>query len=165
MNFMTRLWRQDLAWAGVILVMAAAIGLWQGQRLIPLSNNLWDLKVQMEERRAQRQGFKGIALARAYDLFQKGEVLFIDARPASEYAVAHIPRALNLTLADLEEEGAKKIAGIAKNQEMVVYCSSVDCEWAQMVVQKLEALGFTQIVIFWDGLGVWETSGYPVDKS
>lgn len=162
---MTHLWRQDLAWAGVILVMAAAIGLWQGRGLIPLSNDLWKMKAQMDERNAQQQGFKGIALARAYDLFQKGEALFIDARPASEYAEAHIPRALNLTLTDLEKEGAKKVAGIAKNQEIVIYCNSVNCDWAKMVVQKLEALGFTQMVIFWDGLGVWEMSGYPVDKS
>ncbi len=162
---MTRLWRQDLAWAGLILVTAAGVGLLQGQSLIPLSRELRHVQAQMDGNYAERRKMNGINLARAYDLFQQEKARFIDARPASEFAETHIPRALNLPPEELEKAGAEKIAGLAKNQEMVVYCNSEDCDFALTVAEKLKSWGFTRVMIFWDGMETWKKSGYPVEHS
>jgi rhodanese-related sulfurtransferase len=162
---MTRLWRQDLAWAGLILVMAAGLGYWQEHKLIPLARELGHIQVETDKRHAEHQHMKAISLATTYNLFQQGKALFIDARPAREYAERHIPRALNLPPEELEKSGAKRVAGIAKDRKIVVYCSSVNCDLALDATEKLESLGFTRIVIFWDGFFAWNRAGYPVTSS
>ena len=107
---MQRLWRQDLAWAAYILGLAVLIGLLQQW---PLVRQSWqgELTAALEQARSQRrqeefQGVKTINLAQAYALFQKKQALFIDARPADEYAELHIPKALNITPEMLDNAGA-----------------------------------------------------------
>ena len=79
-----RLVAQDLAWAGVILLLAAVVGIGQQWRLVRLSLN-GALASHLEEQRQQRrqvefQGVKTLNLAQAYAIFQGGQALFVDAR-------------------------------------------------------------------------------------
>jgi rhodanese-related sulfurtransferase len=166
---MNRVWRHDLAWAGYILALAVLVGLvqqwplvrqsWQGQLVTRLE------QVRSQRRQIQFQGVKTINLAQAYALFQQGRALFIDARPSDEYAELHVPKALNLTLSMLEAEGAKKLAGIAKDREIVVYCSQASCDLSLEVAEKLQALGFTRVRAFMGGFRAWDEAGYPADTS
>ena len=97
---MNRVWRHDLAWAGVILGVGLLLGLmqhwelvhksWQGE-LTPLLSQVRD-----QRRAEQFQGVKTVNLAQAYALFQQGS-LFIDARPADEFDELHVPKSLNIT--------------------------------------------------------------------
>jgi rhodanese-related sulfurtransferase len=166
---MSRVWRHDLAWAGYIVGLAVLVGLIQQWPLVRLS---WQgqLTSRLEQMRSQRrqvqfQGVKTINLAQAYAMFQQGRVLFIDARPADEYAELHVPKALNLTLSMLKADGAKKLAGIAKDREIVVYCSQASCDLSLEVAEKLQALGFTRVQAFMEGFRAWDEAGYPADTS
>lgn len=166
---MSRVWRHDLAWAGYILGLAVLVGLvqqwplvrtaWQGQLVTRLE------QARSQRRRVQFQGVKTINLAQAYALFQQGRALFIDARPADEYAELHVPKALNLTLSMLKADGAKKLAGIPKDREIVVYCSQASCDLSLEVAEKLQTLGFTRVRAFMGGFRVWDEAGYPADTS
>jgi rhodanese-related sulfurtransferase len=160
---MNRLWKQDLAWAGFILVLAAAMGLWQQWRLVPLAKEIYKLEGQIDQRRAQHHGLSSVKLATAYELFQRGRALFIDSRPAGEYSEMHIPGALNLSLEELGKEGAEKVKNIAKDRQIVVYCGSMSCDLALMVGEKLVSLGFTRVMVFLGGLSTWEKTGYPTE--
>lgn len=166
---MNRLWRQDLAWAAFILGVAALLGLMQQW---PLVRQSWrgELAARIDQVRSQRrqeefQGIKTVNLAQAYGLFQQGQALFIDARPAEEYAELHIPKALHLTPEILENGGAAKVAGIAKDREIVVYCSQVSCDLALRVAEKLQALGFSRVMAFMGGFRSWDEAGYPADTN
>jgi rhodanese-related sulfurtransferase len=166
---MSRVWRHDLAWAGYILGLAVLVGLVQQW---PLVRQSWQgqLATRLEQERSQRrqvqfQGVKTINLAQAYAKFQQGRALFIDARPADEYAELHVPRALNLTLSMLEADGAKKLASIAKDREIVVYCSQASCDLSLEVAEKLQGLGFTRVQAFMGGFRAWDEAGYPADTS
>jgi rhodanese-related sulfurtransferase len=166
---MSRVWRHDLAWAGYILGLAVVVGLvqqwplvrqsWQGHLTTRLA------QVRHQRRQVMFQGVKTINLAQAYAMFQQGRALFIDARPADEYAELHVPLALNLPLSALKAEGAKKLAGIAKDREIVVYCSQASCDLSLEVAEKLQALGFTRVKAFVGGFRVWDQAGYPADTS
>ena len=163
---MNRVWRQDLAWAGFILGAAVLFGLvqqwplvrqsWQGE-LAPLLSQVRD-----QRRAEQFQGVKTVNLAQAYALFQQGS-LFIDARPADEFNELHVPKSLNITPDMVEAGVAEKVAGLARDREIVVYCGQVSCDLALKVAEKLQSLGFTRVMAFMGGFRAWDEAGYPAD--
>ena len=166
---MNRLWRQDLAWAAYILGLAVLIGLLQQW---PLVRQSWrgELASRIEQARSQRrqeqfQGVQTVNLAQTYALFQQGQALFIDARPADEYAEIHVPKAVNITPSMLENGAAEKVAGIVKDREIVVYCSQESCDLALRVAEKLQSLGFSRLQVFMGGFRAWDEAGYPADTS
>jgi rhodanese-related sulfurtransferase len=166
---MSRIWRQDLVWAASILGLAVLIGLLQQG---PLVRQAWEghLTARLEEARQQRrhdtfQGVKTINLTQAYALFQSGKVLFIDARPADEFAEIHVPQALNITPEMLEKQGPAPLRGIAKEREIVVYCSQTSCDLSLKVAEKLQALGFSRVRAFMGGWRAWDEAGYPAATS
>lgn len=168
---MTRrgLLRQDLAWAAFLLVLAAAFGLAKHWPLVNLSFQ-GKLVAHLEERRAHRrqaqfQGVRTLNLAQAYELFQKGQSLFIDARKPEEYAELHITGAVNLSPEKLQKPDNPALSGIAKERQIVVYCAEAHCDIALKVAEKLQSLGFTQVAAFLGGFKGWDEAGYPVDTS
>jgi rhodanese-related sulfurtransferase len=163
---MSRVWRQDLVWAGVILGAGLLLGLmqhwelvhksWQGQ-LSPLLSQVRD-----QRRAEQFQGVKTVNLAQAYALFQQGS-LFIDARPADEFNELHVPKSLNITPDQVSAGLAEKVADLARDREIVVYCGQVSCDLALEVAEKLQSLGFTRVMAFMGGFRAWDEAGYPAD--
>ncbi len=163
---MNRVWRQDLAWAGFILGVGLLLGLmqhwelvhksWQGE-LAPLLSQVRD-----QRRAEQFQGVKTVNLAQAYALFQQG-ALFIDARPADEFHELHVPKSLNITPDMVAAGVAEKVAGLARDREIVVYCGQVSCDLALKVAEKLQSLGFTRVMAFMGGFRAWDEAGYPAD--
>ncbi len=159
-----------MAWAAYILGLAMLIGLVQQW---PLVRQSWrgELATRLEQARSQRrqeqfQGVQTVNLAQAYALFQQGQALFIDARPADEYAELHIPKAISLPEALVEKKGVGGVlAGIPKEHQIVVYCGMVSCNAALTVAEKLEAQGFSQVTVFLGGFRAWDEAGYPADTS
>ena len=163
---MNRVWRQDLAWAGFILGAAVLFGLVQQW---PLARQAWRgelsplLSQVRDQRRAEQfQGVKTVNLVQAFALFQQG-ALFIDARPADEFAELHVPKSLNITPSIVEAGVAEKVAGLARDREIVVYCGQVSCDLALEVAEKLQSLGFTRVMAFMGGFRAWDEAGYPAD--
>jgi len=163
---MNRVWRQDLAWAGFILGAAVLFGLVQQW---PLARQAWRgelsplLSQVRDQRRAEQfQGVKTVNLVQAFALFQQG-ALFIDARPADEFAELHVPNSLNITPSMVEAGAAEKVAGLARDREIVVYCGQVSCDLALEVAEKLQSLGFTRVMAFMGGFRAWDEAGYPAD--
>lgn len=163
---MNRVWRQDLAWAGFILGAAVLLGLMQHWELVHKSwqGELAPLLAQARDQRRveQFQGVETVNLTQAYALFQQG-ARFIDARPADEFNELHVPKSLNIT-PDMVEAGlAEKVAGLARDREIVVYCGQVSCDLALKVAEKLQSLGFTRVTAFIGGFRAWDEAGYPAD--
>lgn len=164
---MNRVWRQDLTWAGFILGVALLLGLMQQWELVHRS---WrgELVSHLEQVRDQRrqeqfQGVKTVNLAQAYALFQQGQARFIDARPAEEFAELHVPKSLNITPGMVAAGVAEKVAGLAKDREIVVYCGQASCDLALKVAEQLQALGYTRVTAYIGGFRAWDEAGYPAD--
>jgi rhodanese-related sulfurtransferase len=164
---MIRTWRQDLTWAGVILGLAVLAGLVQQW---PLVRQSWqgELAQRLSEAREQRrqeqfQGVPTVNLEQAYARFQAGGALFIDARPPDEYAELHVPKALNIPPSLVETGLAEKVAGLAKDREILVYCGQVSCDLSLKVADKLQGLGFTRVAVYMGGFKAWDEAGYPAD--
>lgn len=162
----TRIILQDLAGAGLILVLAGIFGFWQHWPSVDASFR-GQLTAYLENARNQRRetvykGMATVSLPQAHQLFQQQETIFIDARPTAEYVELHIPGAINLPAERLEQEEPKGLAETPKGQRIVVYCSQVNCEASLKVAQKLRSLGYTGVVVFLGGFRAWDEAGYPV---
>ena len=162
------LW-QDLTWAFFLLVLAVGFGLVKQWGLVSLAfqGDLADHLAKMREQRREQQfqGVKTLNLAQAYELFQEGRTLFIDARKDEEYAELHIAAAVNLPLEKLKDKDNPALANIAKERRIVVYCGEANCDLALKVAEKLQAAGFTRVEAYLGGFRAWDEAGYPVDTS
>ena len=159
--------RGDLAWAGFILLVAAAFGLFHHLPLVRLACK-GELRAHLVHMRTERrqvkfQGVKTVSLDQAYALLNRRQALFIDARPAAEFMELHIQGAVNLTPEMAEKGETQALTAVAKESRIVAYCGQVSCDAALKVAEKLQALGFTQVSAFLAGFRAWDEAGYPVD--
>ena len=81
----------------------------------------------------------------------------LDARSYDEYEVSHLSQAHWVGYDDFQEE---LVESLDKNQATVVYCS-VGYR-SEKVVQKLIALGFTNVYNLYGGLFEWVNRGHEV---
>lgn len=89
-----------------------------------------------------------------------------DDRPILVNALAHegfdearIPGSINIPASD-----AVRVAPdlLAKDQPIVVYCSSHSCTASPTLAQKLVDLGFSEVIDFEGGIDEWEREGFPM---
>ena len=88
---------------------------------------------------------------------KSGEVTLLDVRPEEEYAAGHLPEAINIPLAQLEEMLDK----LPRDKEIVAYCRGPYCTLSHEAVQRLRQLGY-RIRRFEEGYPEWKAAGLPV---
>ena len=54
-------------------------------------------------------------------------------------------------------------AALAKDEEVVVYCSNFDCHASLATIQKLRAQGYQNVRHYAGGLIDWEAGGLPLE--
>jgi len=92
------------------------------------------------------------------DRLKAGLVTVLDVRPEDEFALGHLPGAINIPLGALE----KRLADLDPRQEIVAYCRGPYCVLSYEAVALLRARGF-KVRRLEDGLPEWRAAGLPVD--
>ncbi|ANT50012.1 ArsR/SmtB family transcription factor [Mesorhizobium amorphae] len=87
-----------------------------------------------------------------------GLVTVIDVRPPDEFALGHVPGAINVPLADLQA----RLPEIDPDREIVAYCRGPWCVMSFEAVAALRECGF-QARRLEDGLPEWKAAGLPVE--
>ena len=117
-------------------------------------------EVEMIKRR-YLEGKKGMEPVNRDDLLKRvrdGSVTVLDVRPAAEYQTAHIPGALSVPLAQLQEI----LAELPVDQEIVAYCRGPYCVLAVQAVEILREKGFNAIRLE-ESIQDWRALGFPVE--
>ena len=99
----------------------------------------------------------------AKEIYDKGHVLFVDARSQDNYEQGHIPGSASLPLGQFDEMIESFLSKHALDQPMVTYCSGRTCEDSHNLARLLLEAGFTDVRVFIDGFPGWEAEGYPVE--
>ncbi|MBZ0138545.1 MAG: metalloregulator ArsR/SmtB family transcription factor [Pseudorhodoplanes sp.] len=86
-----------------------------------------------------------------------GEVIVLDVRPPDEFALGHLPGAVNVPLRELEA----RLAELDPAHEVVAYCRGPYCVLSYEAVAALRARGF-KVRRLEDGLPEWRAAGLPV---
>jgi ArsR family transcriptional regulator len=86
-----------------------------------------------------------------------GEVTILDVRPEDEFALGHLPGAVNIPLRELE----MRLAEFDSALEIVAYCRGPYCVLSYEAVAVLRTRGFKARRLE-DGLPEWRAAGLPV---
>lgn len=87
-----------------------------------------------------------------------GLVTVLDVRPEDEFAVGHLPGALNIPLAELE----RRLEELPVDREVIAYCRGPYCVLSFEAVSALRARGYL-VRRLEDGYPEWKAAGLPVE--
>jgi ArsR family transcriptional regulator len=105
----------------------------------------------------QRDGLDPVSREELLQKCHAGEVTVLDVRPADEFALGHLPEAVNIPVRELEA----RLAELDPAQEIVAYCRGPYCVLSYEAVAALRARGFNARRLE-DGLPEWRAAGLPI---
>jgi ArsR family transcriptional regulator len=87
-----------------------------------------------------------------------GLVTILDVRPEDEFALGHLPGAVNIPLSKLEH----RLAELPVDREVIAYCRGPYCVLSFEAVAALRARGYL-IRRLEDGYPEWKAAGLPIE--
>ncbi len=105
----------------------------------------------------ERDGLEPVSREELVQRSRAGIVTILDVRPEDEFALGHLPGALNIPLRELEA----RLGEIDPKQEVVAYCRGPYCVLSYEAVAALRTRGFKARRLE-DGLPEWRAAGLPV---
>jgi ArsR family transcriptional regulator len=89
-----------------------------------------------------------------------GMVTVLDVRPEAEFALGHLPGALNIPVSAL----GRSLAYLPRNREIIAYCRGPYCVMSFEAVAALRARGY-QARRLEDGFPEWKAAGLAIETS
>ena len=89
-----------------------------------------------------------------------GLVTLLDVRPEDEFAVGHLPGAINIPLAVLE----RRLGELPKDREVIAYCRGPYCVLSFEAVAALRVRGYL-VRRLEDGYPEWKAAGLPTEAA
>ena len=99
----------------------------------------------------------------AWNLYQAGSALFVDARHDFDYQAGHIKGAISVPL---KEYNLKRNAldNIPLDRLIIAYCDGAECNSSIELAVKLRDEGFKNVRIFFGGWHEWVSANLPTEK-
>jgi rhodanese-related sulfurtransferase len=101
------------------------------------------------------------------EILASGSATVLDARPRAEYAVSHVPGALNVAakpglpahayVSDVAEVG--RLVQNKKDTPLVLYCNGPYCGKSKRLSEELLGAGYTNVRRYQVGIPVWRALG------
>jgi ArsR family transcriptional regulator len=105
----------------------------------------------------ERDNLEAVSREQLLERSRAGTVTILDVRPEDEFALGHLPGALNIPLRELEA----RLGEMDPRQEIVAYCRGPYCVLSYEAVAQLRARGFKARRLE-DGLPEWRAAGLPM---
>jgi ArsR family transcriptional regulator len=106
----------------------------------------------------RRDSLEPVSRAELMERLRDGLVTVLDVRPEDEFALGHLPGAVNIPLSALSD----RLAEFDPRREVVAYCRGPYCVLSYEAVALLRDRGFT-IRRLEDGYPEWRAAGLPVE--
>jgi ArsR family transcriptional regulator len=105
----------------------------------------------------QRDALEAVSREELMRRLRVGSVTVLDVRPEDEYALGHVPGAINVPLQALKNHLAK----FSRSKEIVAYCRGPYCVLSFEAVALLRERGY-KVRRLEDGMPEWRAAGFPV---
>jgi len=105
-----------------------------------------------------RDALEPVSRADLISRLRDGLVTILDVRPEDEFALGHLPGALNIPLGKLEQRLSELPAG----REVIAYCRGPYCVLSFEAVAALRARGY-RVRRLEDGYPEWKAAGLPIE--
>ncbi len=104
---------------------------------------------------------EAVEVAKQY--YDRGEVVFIDARSADDYSKGHVTGAISLPVGEFDEHINAFLDQYSPQQAMIIYCTGRSCQDSHHVAEMMMDFGYEKVSVMIDGFPGWEAKGYPVE--
>ncbi|MCL5072289.1 MAG: rhodanese-like domain-containing protein [Actinobacteria bacterium] len=91
----------------------------------------------------------------------KEKFKLVDVLLPSSYKDWHIPGAINIQIDEISDNASKFLE---KNDEVIVYCASFECQASTRAANELKKLGFKNVTDYKGGKKEWKEKGLPVES-
>lgn len=108
----------------------------------------------------QTKSYSEVSLNVAKGIFDKGGIVFIDARPAKIFAKGTIPGAINIP--DTQFDQFKGSLPADKTAMVIPFCGGFKCEKSHIVADLMYGMGYNNILVLSAGIPEWQKAGYPM---
>ncbi len=105
-----------------------------------------------------RDALEPVSRTELISRLRDGLVTILDVRPEDEFALGHLPGALNIPLGKLKQRLGELPAG----REVIAYCRGPYCVLSFDAVAALRARGY-RVRRLEDGYPEWKAAGFPVE--
>jgi rhodanese-related sulfurtransferase/DNA-binding transcriptional ArsR family regulator len=105
-----------------------------------------------------RDALEPVTRMELMDRLKAGVVTVLDVRPDDEFALGHLPGAINIPLGELE----RRLSALDAGTEIIAYCRGPYCVLSYEAVAQLRARGF-KVRRLEDGYPEWRAAGLPVE--
>lgn len=111
-----------------------------------------------------------IALDLAELEFNTGKALFIDCGKTSDFECGTIPGSINIPFESLPAENLgnyldSALGGCPKDKLLIPFCSGEECDLSLQMARNLQALGYTNLAVFFGGSREWDKFGLGLKRS
>jgi ArsR family transcriptional regulator len=107
-----------------------------------------------------RDGLEAVSRKDLVSRLRDGLVTVLDVRSEDEFALGHLPGALNIPFAELE----RRLAELPANREVIAYCRGPYCVLSFEAVAALRVRGYV-VHRLEDGYPEWKAAGLPVEAA
>ena len=105
-----------------------------------------------------RDSLEPVSRGDLMERMKRGLVTVLDVRPEDEFALGHLPGAVNIPLDTLK----RRLKGLDKSREIIAYCRGAYCVLSFETVAELRARGF-KVRRLADGFPEWKAAGLPIE--
>jgi rhodanese-related sulfurtransferase len=86
----------------------------------------------------------------------------VDVLDKGHYEKEHIKGAISLPLDEIEKKAGRMLK---KDETIVVYCASFDCQASTKAAEKLLSMGYKNVLDYKGGLKDYKETGLPLEGS
>ncbi|HZC78074.1 MAG TPA: metalloregulator ArsR/SmtB family transcription factor, partial [Ktedonobacterales bacterium] len=109
---------------------------------------------------AEKDGLEPVPARELMSRARRGLVTVLDVRPPEEFAVGHLPGAVNIPIHELE----KRLRELPRRREVVAYCRGPYCLMSYDAVSLLRKKGIKARRLE-AGLPEWRLAGLPLERA
>lgn len=120
--------------------------------------NLAEVERVMADYFRARDALEAVTRQDLVSRLRDGLVTVLDVRPEDEFALGHLPGALNIPLTELE----RRLAELPRDREVIAYCRGPYCVLSFEAVATLRARGYL-VRRLEDGYPEWKAAGLPTE--
>jgi rhodanese-related sulfurtransferase len=95
------------------------------------------------------------------EMMEGGEnFVLINALKPEEFEKEHICGSINMPVSNIASEAEKLLS---KDNTLIVYCANSACTASSIAAEKLDSIGFSEVLRYEGGLEDWKAAGYCVE--
>jgi rhodanese-related sulfurtransferase len=153
------------------LVVAEREGLYRRYRLAdPAVTRLWlelraageqqlaEVEQTLDAYRSHRHEFEKVSIDELRDRLRAGKAVLLDVRPDEEYRAGHLPQAVSIPLAELEQ----RLGELPRHRTIVAYCRGPLCVLADDALTVLSQQG-RRVARLEEGVAEWQQAGLALE--